>query len=285
MSARAIWKGMLKVNLVAVPVKLYKATDDTDSATAMNELHADCKHRASRVNHCDHCNKDIPYSDITKGVQQADGSYVIIGKADLDTIRPESSDTIVVESFVPVADIDPIYVEGTYYLTPDGSAAQDGFVAIQSAMQAENRAGQARFTIYGRERNVTLRAFGTCFALSFMRSVNEVRQLTEMPGYMASGAIKLDADVLKLARQIITSPSMTAEFDATEYEDNYVEEFRALVAAKAKGTPVTAKAAKLAAPTANLMSALKASLNAKPNVKKTAKAALGSGPKRSKKAS
>src|SRR5437868_14884044 len=102
MSAKAIWKGMLSVGpLVSIPIRAYKATDDASDDIKMNELHATCKQPATRKNFCAKCNVDVPYSDIVKGVPQGDGTWVVLGKEDLARIRPESSDVLAAEPFVP----------------------------------------------------------------------------------------------------------------------------------------------------------------------------------------
>ena len=285
MSAHAIWTGALSFGLVTIPCKAYKATDEPNAETSLNELH-NCGNGkyapANRKQHCLACAKDILASDIVKGIKQADGSYVIISKDELATIKPSSSDTIVVESYVKINTIDSLYVRDTWYLTASTGAAKEAYATMAAAMLAEGTAAQGRWTVYGRSHNVIIRPFGSVFAIQQMRSVNEVREAEELPGFQAAKSITINPASLKMARMMVTNS--LAEFDATEYEDEYVADFKALVAAKVSGKVIAgAPAAKVVMPTADLMAALTASLaGVKTVVKKTAKPSVGSGPKSSK---
>lgn len=273
MSARSIWKGMLSVGLVSVPVKLYKATDDRDEETAMRQLHGTCSTPINQFMRCMTCNVDVPYADIVKGVEQAKGVFVVLSKDEIASIRAKTTDHIAVEAFVPLAQVlNPLWVETSYYLTPDGQAGRLSFVTVREAMVSQNRAMQGLLTIHGRERVVTIvPSAGGGLTLQTMRTKSLVRDKQELPNFVAEGAQSVEREHLKLAEQLVKS--MTADFDPTDYEDGYAESFRTLVAAKAAGTPMVNLTPNVTVPTADLMQALRASLTATaPKTQKKVKA-------------
>lgn len=281
MSARAIWKGTLSVGLVNLAVKAYKAYDEPGDESAMNLLHNTCYTKVNQKLHCVKCAKDIDYADTVKGFQTADGVFVVLSKDDLDSIKPDSSDVISVESFVDMADVDPLYVRETHYLAADGKAASDAYALLASVCATKEVAGQGRWTVYGREHNVLVRVVNGSLAVSMMRTVNEVRDQDQLPGYQAPGAVKITPQMMKIASTLIDG--MMSTFDQTEYEDGYEHDFKALVAAKIAGTAVSAKPTRAHVSSGDLMAALTASLESKaPPKAKVAKASVGSGPKRSK---
>ena len=134
MAVRSIWAGTLSVGLVSVGIKAYKATDEPNSETSMHQFHSACKHRINEKTICKHCNVDVASSDIVKGVETATG-VVILTKEEIDAIKPASSTTMVVESFIDVNSIDPLYVGVSYFRAPDEGRAQ-AYVILHAAMVA-----------------------------------------------------------------------------------------------------------------------------------------------------
>lgn len=284
MSARSIAKFTVKFGkVVSFAAKAYVATDDPGDATTMRQLHGACGTPIHRHDHCDKCNADVAFSDIVKGVDNGDGTFTVLTKEELDSIKPESSDVIEIESFVNAADIDSIYVRTTNYITPDGKAALDAYALLSALCASENVAGQGQWTVRGREHNVIIRIVNGTLAVQTMRTVNEVRDPLELPGFVANGAVTLKAEVMSIGKQLVKS--MMGTFDATEYEDSFAKDFAALVAAKKSGavnaTPKLTP--KQTAAASDLLSALKESLKDKPAKRaKVAKPSTGSGPKSTK---
>ena len=126
MAARATWKGFLKISLVNIPIKVFPATESSGSI-AFNQLHGECQTRIQQKRWCPHCNREVPNSEIVKGYEFEKGRYVIMSDEDFDTVRPESTRVIDLVQFADAAAIDPMYVDRTYYLAPDGGMAADAF--------------------------------------------------------------------------------------------------------------------------------------------------------------
>jgi DNA end-binding protein Ku len=282
MSVRSIWSGTLSFGLVSFGVRAYKATDEATAETSMHQYHGACSHIVNQKLFCSHCNTDVAYSNIVKGVEVGD-KIVTLTKDELDAIKPDTAESITVEGFIPADSIDPLYVDASYFLAPENRQAE-AFVLMHAAMVEQKKAAQARITIYGRERIVTIRTAGSGLVLQLMRSKNEVRDMSEIPTYVAPGAVTVKPEMLALANQVIGSMTVTVP-DYTEYEDGYAADWKALVASKVNGTALPVKATKTVAPAGDLMSALKASL-AKTPVKATkkVKAVVAKAPKVTKKA-
>jgi DNA end-binding protein Ku len=277
-SAKSVWKGALNVGLLNLNVKLYKATDDYE--TGLRELHASCSTPTSRNVTCPKCDVVITSADILKGARQPDGTYVTLTAAEVKSIKPESSDVIAVTAFVPLTTVDPLYVEDTHYLMPDGEPSRQAYATLVRGLIETQRVAQARFCIYGRERTVTLRVIGSALVVQSMRDANHVRDLSELPGYMPT--VKVDSNALKLVTQLIDMYAAN-EFDPSEFEDEHAKALTALIDARKNGEPLPVATAAAPAPAAgDLMAALKASLGGKPSRKAPVKVASKTAAKRKK---
>jgi DNA end-binding protein Ku len=261
MSARSIWKGVLNFSLVSVPVKLYKATDEKGKETSCRTLHAACNHPINEKTICTHCNTDVAAGDTVKGVVGPDGAFIVLTKDEIDGIKAQSSDTLAIETFVPLAEAsDPLWVENSYYLTPDGKAATKAFATLRAGLLETQTAGQARITINGREQSALVVPNANGLTVRLMRSKSLVRDASELPAAFEPSAVTVDPAEAALLKQIIGT--LSAPFDKNDYEDGYVKAFKALVESKTTGVPVAATTtATVQAAGADLMAALKASLN------------------------
>ncbi len=264
--SRSVWTGNLNVGLVHVPVAAYKATEHA-KGTNKRWLHAECLTPVNLEKVCHKCDKaNITMDDIVDGVQQDDGSFVVISDEDLKIIKAPTTDTIIIESVVPENEIDPIYVDSTYYLGP-GKKPTPGYVLLREAMKAKSVVMVGRLSIYGRENLVAVKPFKKILVLQLLRTTNEVRAAEATPYF---GVLEtIDARQLVLANQLLTLYAGT--FDPTTNEDRYVTAFQAMVAAKKNGEerpPIVASAT----PEFDLMTALTKSLEAKaPKAPKTPK--------------
>src|SRR3982750_1454822 len=126
MSVRATWKGFLKISLVNIPIQVFPATESSGSIS-FNQLHGECHTRIQQKRWCSHCNREGPNTEIVKGYEFAKGQYVVMSEDDFDKVRPESTRVIDLVQFTDDSAIDPMYVDRTYYLAPDGTMAGDAF--------------------------------------------------------------------------------------------------------------------------------------------------------------
>ena len=122
MAPRASWKGYLRLSLVSCPVRLYTATSSSDRI-AFNLLHKDTKNRV-QMKPVDPELGLIERSDLVKGYQYEKNQYVVLDDEDFDKVKVESTETIDIEAFIDQSEINEIYLDSPYYLTPDGAMAK-----------------------------------------------------------------------------------------------------------------------------------------------------------------
>lgn len=269
MAARATWKGYLKISLVNIPIKVFPATE-SNGAIAFNQLHGECQTRIQQKKWCPHHEREVSNAEIVKGFEFEKGRYVILSDEDLETVRPESTRVIDLVQFADAASLDPMYVDRTYYLAPDGGMAGDAFAVMRDGMQG--KVGIGKLALYGREYLVAVRPFQrgivmhTLHHAAEMRSIESVEELHSVP-------TTVKPEEMKLARQVIQT--FEQPLNLADYKDEYREGLQRIIDAKIAGKEVVATTADAPPKVVNLMEALKKSLAAvSAGKKKNVKAAV-----------
>src|SRR6201993_3255068 len=213
MAARATWKGYLKISLVNIPIKVFPATESSGSL-AFNQLHAECRSRIQQKRWCPQCNREVPHSEIVKGYEFEKGRYVVLSEEDFDKVRPESTRVIDLVQFADDSAIDPMYVDRTYYLAPDGGVAADAFAVMREGMKG--KVGVGKLALYGREYLVAWRplergiVMHTLHHAAEIRGIDAVEELSSVPD-------KVKPEEIKLARQVIDT--FHAPLNLSDYKD------------------------------------------------------------------
>jgi DNA end-binding protein Ku len=254
MAGRAYWKGYLKLSLVSCPVKLYSATSSTAGKISFNMLHKDTLNRVQQKYHDPELG-EIDRADLVKGYQFEKDRYVVVTNEELEAVEIPSSKTIDIDGFVDAGDVDPIFLDSTYYLAPDGPIAEETFSVILEAMKRVNKVAVARIVLSGRERLVTIQPITDGFRLHTLRPAKEVREPSSALDKLNA---KLSDDMLAMAAQIIAQKETT--FAPETFEDRYEEALMELVKAKISGgQPIVTKAPERGN-VVNLMDALRRSI-------------------------
>jgi len=279
MAARPTWKGFLKISLVNIPIKVFPATESSGSIS-FNQLHGECQTRIQQKRWCPHCDREVPSSEIVKGYEFEKGRYVIMSEEDLDKVRPESTRVIDLVQFADASSIDPMYVDRTYYLAPDGGMAADAFAVMRDGMQG--KVGIGKLALYGREYLVAVRphqggiVMHTLHHASEIRGIDAVEELSSLPA-------QVKPEEIKLARQVIST--FEQPLNLSDYKDEYREGLQRIIDAKIAGEEVVATTPDAPPKVVNLMDALKKSLDAvSAGKKKTVKAAVAKEPAKRKRA-
>ena len=269
MAARPTWKGYLKISLVNIPIKVFPATESSGSIS-FNQLHGECQTRIQQKRWCPHCNREVPNAEIVKGYEFEKGHYVVLSDEDFDKVRTESTRVINLVQFADESSIDPMYVDRTYYLAPDGGIAGDAFAVMRDGMAG--KVGVGKLALYGREYLVAVRPHGRGIVMHTLHHAAEIRSMDAVDE-LASVPSSVKPDEIRLARQVIEM--FEAPLDLQDYKDEYREGLQAIIDAKIKGQEVVAPAAEEAPKVVNLMEALRKSLDSVNAKKKTpAKAAV-----------
>jgi DNA end-binding protein Ku len=279
MSARATWKGFLKISLVNIPIKVFPATE-ASGTISFNQLHGACQTRIQQKRWCPQCNREVPNSEIVKGYEFEKGRYVVLTEEDFDKVRPASTRVIELVQFADDSAIDPMYVDRAYYLAPDGSMAADAFAVMRDGMKG--KVGIGKLALYGREYLVAVRPQQRGIVMYTLHHAAEIRSMDAVDELNAVSP-KVKPEEIKLARQVIDT--FESPLDLSTYKDEYREGLQAIIDAKIAGQEIVAPSLEAPPKVVNLMEALRKSLDTVSATKKRpAKAAMPKAPARRKRA-
>jgi len=262
MGARATWKGFLKVSLVNIPIKVFPATE-SGATISFNQLHGECRTRIQQKKWCPHCNREVSISEIVKGYEFEKGHFVVMEEEDFEKVRTESTRVIDLVQFASDSAIDPMYVDRTYYLAPDGPVAGEAFAVMRDGM--EGKVGVGKLALYGREYLVAVRPHERGIVMHTLHHAAEIRGIDQVDE-LNSVTTKVKPEEVRLAKQIIES--FEAPLDLATYRDEYQEGLKAIIDAKIAGQEIVAPAVEAPARVVNLMDALRKSLDAVSTTKK-----------------
>jgi DNA end-binding protein Ku len=279
MAARATWKGYLKVSLVNIPVKVFPATE-SGATLSFNQLHAECRTRIQQKKWCPHCDREVTSAEVVKGYEFEKGHYVVLEEDDFDKVKTTSTRIIDLAQFAADGAIDPMYVDRTYYLAPDGTVAADAFAVMRDGMAG--KVGIGKVALYGREYLVAVRAHGRGLVMHTLHHAAEFRAMDEVDELDAVPTT-VKPEEAKLARQIIES--FEAPLDLATYTDEYQAGLKAIIDAKIEGRDIVAPAVAAPPRVVNLMEALRKSLDAVSTQKKKPLKATGKVPGKKRRAS
>ena len=255
MPPRAIGSGAISFGLVSIPVKLYVAA--SSEAPSFNLLHAACGSRIRQQRFCPVCDKVVERDDLVRGYEYAKDQYVRVTDEELKALEGEASEAIEISEFVPLAKVDPVYFEKSYYLGPD-KGGEKAYRLLADTMTQVGKVALAKFVLRGKENLVIVRSAHKGLLMHTMFFANEVRSFDDIP---KGEAAKITAAETGLAVRLIEELS-NEEFEPQKYEDEYAQRVLNLVNKKAEGKEIT-----LAQPQAqrgqviDLMAALKGSLD------------------------
>jgi DNA end-binding protein Ku len=257
--ARPIWKGSINFGLVNIPVQLETAVREKTVSFHMLSKDGTCRLRRKLV--CPDTGKEVDYGDTARGIEVGKDQYVLIDDKEIEKIKPEKGRSIEIEQFVKLEEIDPIYFDRVYYVTPTEGSAK-AYKLLHEAMKESGRIGIARFTMRERQSLAALRIVGDGVVLHTLHYADEVLSLEDaLPGTL--GKAKPASKELQIAQQLIDA--MTKPLDVDAFKDDYREKLEALIDSKRSGK--TLKVADdhdddVLPRSINLMDALKRSLQA-----------------------
>ncbi len=256
---RAMWTGAISFGLVSVPVKLYSALDR--KSVRFHQLSSKSGVRISQKRVDPQSGEEVPYEDIVKGFEITPERYVVIEPAELDALAPKKSRTIEIEEFVDLGDIDPVYYDHPYYLAPGPGGAKP-YRLLHEAMKEAGKVAIARVVIRSKESLVAIRPIGEALGMATMIFADEVTPPDRLEEVTETTEVKTTKRELEIAIQLVDS--LAAKFEPQKYHDTYRKEVLDLIDRKAQGEEIAVQPApeEVAAPAPDLMSALKASLDA-----------------------
>ena len=235
MAARAISSGTISFGLVSIPIKVFTATSSKDVHFSM--LHTKEKSRLKQQYVCATCGEIVPRSDTVKGYEYSRDQYVVVTDEELAGLSRKTDQTIEIEEFVPIAQVDPVYFEKSSLLGPD-KGGQKAYQLLHKAMTMTKRVAVGRYATRGRQQLVLLRPMGEGLAMHGLYYADEVRGFAD---------IEIDRDIalkdaeLELATQLIEQLSHE-KFQPGKYEDDYRKAILEAVDRKVAGEEIVAVA-------------------------------------------
>ena len=260
---RTIWNGSISFGLVNIPVGLALATKPAarQSDVSFRTLHRECLTPIKQKRWCPTHEREVGPDEIVKGWEVAKGEFVIVEDADLEAIQlQDDSRSIEITRFVPLDEVDPVYLDRTYYLAPATAAnARRPYVLLLEAMKRAEMGAMGRFVLRGAEYFCLIRPKGDALALETLFLAEDVRSQAEIEEAVAETDVR-DAE-LELANQVMQS--LVGEFDPGDLESEYRRDLRAMLEAKLSGQEIAKPEEPVEEVTVvDLMEALKASVAA-----------------------
>ncbi|ANM13240.1 MULTISPECIES: non-homologous end joining protein Ku [unclassified Rhizobium] len=226
---RAQWKGFIKFGEVSCGVALYTAASTAERIT-FNTINRASGNRVNRIFIDSETEDPVPKEQQTKGFEIEDGQYIIIDPEEVAATIPESNKTLEIEAFIPCSDVNDVYFDKPYYLTPDRMGS-DAYAALRDGMRKSNVVAIARTVLFRRMRTVLIRAHGKGLIATTMNYDYEVR--SAKTAFEDIPKMKIEGEMLDLAKHIIGTKRGT--FDPATFDDRYEAALADLVKAKMEG--------------------------------------------------
>ncbi|MGG7568844.1 Ku protein [Streptomyces sirii] len=220
---RATWSGLIQFGMVALPIRLYAATEE--HAVRLHEIHTKDGSRVEHQRFCRAEGREIPAGEVGRGFAMPDGHMVPITEDDLARLPLPTKHVIEVLGFVPGQEADPISFSRPYYAGPDGPGADRPYALLVEALARTGYVGIAKIAIRSRERLALLRPRNGVLVVHTLLWQDELRE----PGELAPAAPVTDRE-LELAEVLIRE---LTGIEGRELHDEYTHALEQLVAAKA----------------------------------------------------
>ena len=256
--ARAMWKGAIQFGLVTIPIKLYLATES--KGISFNMLHKDDLSRIQMKIFCPVEDEVISRSDTVKGYEYAPGEYVVVTDEDLEKVPLKTVRSIEIEQFTKAERDDNAvrFVKSAYYVEPD-KIGRKAFYLLKSVLEDEGLTAVCKVVIKDREALAALDPFADTMLLTTLHWPDEIRDVKELD--LPDEDFSFKPAELAMAKQLVSA--MTAEFDPSQYKDEYREALETIIQAKVEGKEtVEIEEPEETGKLVDLMAALEASVSA-----------------------
>jgi DNA end-binding protein Ku len=225
--ARPYWKGAISFGLVNVPVSLTPATQQLDLKFHLYHDADGGRIREKRV--CERDGKEVPWQHIVKGYELSKTQVVTITQEELRAADPDRDKTIGIEEFVKLEEVDPLQVDSSYYVAPDGKSAK-AYALLAAALEKTGQVAIARIVLSTKQHLCMLRSVDGRLVLTTLVWADEVREAPELPRTPVVGK------ELQMAEQLVRS--MSGKFDPAQFKDEHRARVEALIRKKAKGQTI-----------------------------------------------
>ncbi len=237
--------------MVNIPIKLYSAAED--KTFSFNQL---CKkgHRIQYKRWCPVEETEVPYQEIQKGYEISKDNYALIEKEELEKIKLKTTKTIDIKEFVDSKELDPIFVQKSYYVAPDSKTPDKAYLLLVNILKNTDKIAIGKVVL--RERGIIMHLL---HYLDEIRPMDEIKEISAS----ATNKIKLEEQELALGKMLVEQLGSN-RFDISNYSDAYASELERLIKAKSQGKIHTVEEEEPKETTKDLLEALKASITKSP---------------------
>lgn len=262
MAERPVWKGVLQIARVQIPIKVYPATSEAEKIS-LNQLHENdslghpCYARIKQQIHCPACQREVDHAELVKGYEYEPGKYAPLSKDELEAIKPPSTLVIDVTQIANAVTLERRVGDRAYFLVPNGAEngpASHAYAVICAALRG--LVGIGKLAIYGREYLVAVEAQGPGLMLYTLHHAAELRTAPAV----APRVILSTNPEFRQARRLFAA--MLGPLDLADFIDQYQADLRRLIDAKIAGEEIVVPPLPEPAPIATLRDALEQSLAA-----------------------
>lgn len=250
-----MWKGTISFGLVSIPVKMHAATENKD--VKLRQLHKECQSPIKYEKVCPVCEVELKSEDIVRAYEYSKNKFVILDDEELEKLRKEQEDKAVeIIDFVQLEDIDPIYFEKSYYLSPNEGGSK-AYGLLRTALEETGKIGIAKIIIRQKEQLAVIRVYKNTLVVETIHYPDEVRNVADVPN--VPEAVDVAKKELDVAKMLIEQ--LTTTFEPEKYKDDYRTALLELIEEKKNNAEVaTGKEKPVPDNVTSLMDALQASL-------------------------
>lgn len=260
---RAMWSGAISFGLVNIPVKLFTAV--SPKTVRFNQIDSRTGSRVRQKLVAEVDGSEVSRDQIVKGYEVRSGDYVIVDEAELAALDPAAAQTIDIEEFVDLDQIDPIYFDKAYWLAPDKGNPKP-YALLAESMATANKVGIARVVMRSKQYLAAIRSVDGVLVMSTMSWADEINQPSTIAELDGVTDLEVSEREQALAAQLIES--LSADFEPDKYRDTHREQVMALIESKVSGTELVSSApADTSSSVVDLMAALEASVAARAEAK------------------
>jgi DNA end-binding protein Ku len=249
--AASVWKGHLTFGLVSFPIRLFSAA--RSETISFNLLHKDDHSRIKQITYCQAEDKPVPRSDLVKGYEYEKDHYVVIDEEDIKKVAPKTARVMEILEFVKAEQVDPIYLESSYYIAPD-EGGEKPYALLFQALKESSYYALAKVAMHNREHIIIMRPGPKGIVSHTMYFQDEIRQVEE---FRTDTSLVKEKE-LAMAKMLISS--LEADFEPQKYHDEYRLNLQRMIEDKIEGKKVVAAPTEHVAPVIDIMEALKRSL-------------------------
>lgn len=268
MVARAYWKGFLRLSLVSCPIQVFPAIAEREKI----RFHQISKRTGHRIKYCKldaETGKEVDAKDVAMGYEVAKGQYVEVTQDELEAIAIEGTHIIEIDQFAPRSEIDDLYLNHPYYVTPDGEMGQQAYAVIREAIKREGMVALGRVVLTTREHVIAIEPRGKGLLGVTLHYPYEIRREEDYFGDLPDEPAP--KEMVDLAAHIVATKA--GHFHPEKFEDHYERALRELIKKKQRGEKIDKPRERPSAKVIDLMDALRQSAAARGDSRKQARLA------------